>query len=111
MIDTGQTTGGQAQMGGSMGTWADVERIVASLPAVDQSTSFGNRAWKINKLTFAWARPLGKGDRSKLGDAAPAGEILAVRVEDQGAKQAVLGDTSLPCFRRGEDATSAWQRL
>lgn len=73
-----------------MVTWEDVDRIVAGLPEVTVGTSWGNRCWQVKRKTFAWARPLRKKDLAELGDNAPAGEILGVRVADQADKQAVL---------------------
>ena len=84
-----------------MATWGEVEKIVANLPEQDESTSYGHRAWKVRGKTFVWERPLGKSDQAAvraLGEEPYGGDILAVRVADEGAKQAVLGDTSLPCF-------------
>jgi len=78
-----------------MASWEDVATIASSLPGVDESTSYGNRDWKVSKKTFAWDRPLRKGEVEALGGfepegAAPRGEILAVRVADEEAKQALL---------------------
>jgi hypothetical protein len=39
-----------------------------------------------------WERPLRKPDLQALGDAAPEGPILGVRVEHLGAKEALLTD-------------------
>lgn len=39
-----------------------------------------------------WERPLRKPDLQALGDAAPGGPILGVRVEHLGAKEALLAD-------------------
>jgi hypothetical protein len=39
-----------------------------------------------------WERPLRKPDLQALGDAAPEGPILGVRVEHLGAKEALLAD-------------------
>ncbi len=50
----------------------------------------GLPAWKVKDKTFAWERPLRKGDLEALGADAPAGEILGARVEHEGAKQALL---------------------
>lgn len=75
-----------------MVTWDDVERITSGLPEVTEGTSWGNRCWKVKGKTFAWVRPLGKKDRADLGDAAPDGEILGVRVADAADKRAVLDE-------------------
>ena len=75
-----------------MADWNDVDRLARALPGVDESTSYGNRAWKIKDKSFAWERPLRKGDFEALGDAAPDGDILGVRVEHLVAKEALLAD-------------------
>jgi hypothetical protein len=41
---------------------------------------------------FVWERPLRNTDLKALGDSAPAGPILGVRVEHLGAKEALLAD-------------------
>jgi hypothetical protein len=46
----------------------------------------------VRDKTFAWERPLRRADLLALGDAAPAGPILGVRVPDLGAKEALLAD-------------------
>lgn len=71
-------------------TWEDVDRVASVLPEVVEATSFGDRCWKVKGKTFVWARPLRKKDRADLGDAAPEGEILGVRVADQADKRAVI---------------------
>jgi hypothetical protein len=82
-----------------MATWKDVELITSALPGVDERTSYGNRAWSVGKgHAFAWDRPLGKKDRRDLGDAAPDGPILAVRLEDIDAREAVLASGPAACF-------------
>ena len=78
-----------------MASWEDVEAVALALPEVGESTSYGNRDWKVRKKTFAWDRPLRKGEVEQLGGfepegAAPTGEILAVRVADEEAKQALV---------------------
>ncbi len=78
-----------------MASWEDVAEIAGALPEVDESTSYGNRDWKVRKKTFAWDRPLRPKEVEHLGGfepegAAPSGEILAVRVADEEAKQALI---------------------
>ncbi|MFC6706412.1 MmcQ/YjbR family DNA-binding protein [Flexivirga alba] len=75
-----------------MATWDDVRRIVADLPEVDTKVSWGHLMWRVKGKGFVWERPLGKKDRADLGDAAPDGEILGVRVPDEGVKQAFIAD-------------------
>jgi hypothetical protein len=77
-----------------MASWEDVARIAGALPEVGEEPSHGDRAWKVRKKTFAWERPLRAKEVEALGGfepegAAPSGEILAVRVADEEAKQAL----------------------
>ena len=76
----------------SMADWDDVDRLARALPGVDESTSYGNRAWKVKDKAFAWERPLRRSDLEALGDDAPDGPILGVRVEHLVAKEALLAD-------------------
>jgi hypothetical protein len=78
-----------------MASWEDVAAIAGALPEVAEERSYGERAWKVRKKTFAWERPLRKKEVEALGGfepegAAPSGEILAVRVADEEAKQALV---------------------
>jgi hypothetical protein len=75
-----------------MSDWDDVDRLARALPGVEESTSYGNRAWKVGGKGFVWERPLRKTDLEALGDAAPEGPILGVRVEHLVAKEALLAD-------------------
>jgi hypothetical protein len=76
-----------------MATWDDVQAVVATLPEVEERTSRGGvLEWRIRDKLFAWERPLRSADRTALGDAAPDGPIMAARVPDLGAKQALLAD-------------------
>lgn len=71
-----------------MATWDDVRRLVSALP----ETAEEDRTWRVRGKLVAWERPLRKGDLDALGDAAPDGPILATRVPDLGAKEALLAD-------------------
>jgi hypothetical protein len=77
-----------------MATWKDVSRLALALPEAEEGTTAGgrNRAWTVGKKMFAWERPLRKADLAALGDAAPAGPILGVKVEHLIAKEALLAD-------------------
>ncbi len=58
-----------------------------ALPGAEEGTSYGNRAWHVKKKSFAWERPLTKKDERELGDLAPEGDLLGVRVEDEMTKE------------------------
>jgi hypothetical protein len=73
-----------------MATWREVEEFALALPEVAEEPTFGNRAWKVRKKLFVWERPLRGKEVEQLGDAAPDGEILGVRVPDEEAKRALL---------------------
>jgi len=79
-------------------TWDDVERTATGLPSVEEGTTWGNRCWKVAGKTFVWVRPLGKKDRAQLGDAAPDGEVMAVRVDGEGGKAELLAAEPEVCF-------------
>jgi len=76
-----------------MATWEDVRRLALALPETSEKTTFGEfAAWQVRAKTFAWERPLRDSDLADLGDAAPTGPILAARVPDEGAKEALIAD-------------------
>jgi hypothetical protein len=70
-----------------MATWEDVRRIAAGLP---ETVEEPERQWRIRKKLIAWERPLRKSDLEALGDGAPTGEILGIRVCDEQDKQALI---------------------
>ena len=73
-----------------MATWDDVRRIAMALPEATERTSREHRQWRVKDKGFTWERPLRRTDLEALGDAAPDGPILGVRVEHLGAKEALL---------------------
>lgn len=76
-----------------MATWDDVAAVCAALPGTAESTSRdGSRQWRVGDKLYAWERPLRKADLAELGDAAPTGPVLAVRVPDEGAKLALVAE-------------------
>src|SRR3954451_18461469 len=60
------------------------------VPEPGERVSRDLRQWRVKDKLFVWERPLRRADREALGDAAPAGPILGVRVEHLGAKEALL---------------------
>lgn len=76
-----------------MSTWDDVRRIALALPETTERSAWEDvRQWRVKDKLFAWERPLRRADLEALGDAAPDGAILATRVADLGAKEALLAD-------------------
>jgi len=75
-----------------MAGWDDVRRIALGLPETTEGTSRGTAFWRVKDKGFVWERPLRQSDLRALGDAAPDGPILGVRVEHLGAKEALLAD-------------------
>jgi hypothetical protein len=75
-----------------MATWDDVRACALALPEAVENTLHGDVAWRVRDKLFAWERPLRRSDLEALGDAAPEGPILGVRVQDLGARAAVLAD-------------------
>ena len=74
-----------------MATWDDVRRLALALPqTVEDASREGLLSWRVKDKTFAWERPLRRVDLQALGDAAPQGPVLAARVPDLGAKEALL---------------------
>ena len=75
-----------------MATWNDVSRIVGELPLTAEHAPHD---WRVGKKLMAWERPLRKSDReafARLGAEPPAGDILGVRVSDEGVKYALVAD-------------------
>ncbi len=73
-----------------MADWDDVRRIALGLPETSERPSHGNAFWRVRDKGFVWERPLRQTDLRALGDAAPDGPILGVRVERLGAKEALI---------------------
>ncbi len=66
--------------------------MALALPQASERISRGRRQWLVRDKLFVWERPLRASDRRALGDRAPEGAILGVRVEHLGAKEALLAD-------------------
>jgi hypothetical protein len=73
-------------------TWEDVARIVGGLPLTAEQSPHD---WRVGKKLVAWERPMRPSDREALarsGSQPPEGDILGVRVSDEGVKFALIGD-------------------
>ncbi|GAA3755847.1 MmcQ/YjbR family DNA-binding protein [Micromonospora maritima] len=76
-----------------MASWDDVRRVALALPETTERGSYDDLpAWRVRDKMFVWERPLRRADLDALGDAAPDGPVLAARVPDLGAKEALLAD-------------------
>jgi hypothetical protein len=73
-------------------TWEDVRRIALALPETSEQGSWGSPSWRVKGKGFVWERPLRRADLDALGDDAPDGPILGVRVADVGVKEALVAD-------------------
>ena len=76
----------------------DVARVCLALPETSEVTSRSGRQWRVRDKLFVWERPLRSRDLDELGDAAPTGPVLGVRVPDEGAKQALIADDPVVFF-------------
>src|SRR5580698_9274852 len=70
--------------------WDDVGRIALALPESAERISRDLRQWRVKDKLFVWERPLRAKEIEALGESAPDGPILGARVEDLGAKEALL---------------------
>ena len=75
-----------------MATWDDVAGVVGKLALTDERSP---HEWRVGKKLIAWERPLRKSDHealAALGVEPPQGDILGVRVPDEGVKFALIAD-------------------
>lgn len=75
-----------------MATWDDVRACALALPEAVESALHGDVAFRVRDKLFAWERPLRRSDLEALGHDTPDGPILGIRVQDLGAKEALLAD-------------------
>jgi hypothetical protein len=75
-----------------MATWDDVASVVGELQLTEERSP---HEWRVGKKLIAWERPLRPSDRQALaarGVEPPDGDILGVRVADEGVKFALIAD-------------------
>ena len=73
-----------------MATWDDVASVVGELPLTEERSP---NEWRVGKKLIAWERPLRASDHQALtaqGIEPPRGDILGVRVADEGVKFALI---------------------
>lgn len=73
-------------------TWDEVARIVGELALTSEPSPHD---WRVGKKLLAWERPLRHSEREALartGSPPPNGDILGVRVSDEGVKFALIDD-------------------
>jgi hypothetical protein len=75
-----------------MATWDDVASVVGELPLGEERSP---HEWRVGKKLIAWERPMRASDNdalTALGIEPPRGDILGVRVADEGVKFALIAD-------------------
>ena len=75
-----------------MATWDDVAGVVGELRLTEERSP---HEWRVGKKLIAWERPLRKSDYEALtavGVEPPQGDILGVRVTDEGVKFALIAE-------------------
>ncbi len=72
-----------------MATWDDIRAAAAGLP---ETVEHQPHEWRARGKPLVWERPLRAADRDALGDAAPDGDIIGVRVADPGVAEALVAD-------------------
>ena len=75
-----------------MATWNDVARVVGELALTSEPSP---HEWRVGRKLLAWERPLRPSEREALAQSGvepPEGDILGVRVSDEGVKFALIAD-------------------
>jgi hypothetical protein len=75
-----------------MASFEDVRAIAMSLPGSEERVSRERLQWLVGGKLFVWERPLRPKEVEELGDDAPDGPVLGVRVEHLIAKEALVAE-------------------
>ena len=82
-----------------MVTLDDLRQLALALPEAEERAGHdATRAWHVRGKGFVWERPLRRADREALGDAAPDGLVVGVRVADLETKEVLLAAAPDVCF-------------
>lgn len=73
-----------------MSTLEDARRLALALPDTDEKLSWGHPMFRVRGKGFVWERPLRAKDRAELGESAPAGPILGVRIADVAERPSLI---------------------
>jgi hypothetical protein len=73
-----------------MASWDDVRSIALDLPEVVEEDNGRTTSWRVGARAFAWERLLRSSERAELGDEAPPGPALGLRVADPDVGQALV---------------------
>jgi hypothetical protein len=73
-----------------MASWDDVRRIALDLPGTVEQADGPSTSWRVGAKAYAWERHLRRGERERLGDAAPDGPALGLRTADPGVVDALV---------------------
>jgi hypothetical protein len=68
----------------------DVRRIALALPNTEERPTRDHAAWWVGGKLFVWERPLRRSDIVALGDRAPAGPVLGLRVGELEEKEELI---------------------
>lgn len=74
-----------------MATWDDVRRIALALPDTVEGADTNGLKWEVHGKYFVYERPLRKRDLEELGDSAPTGDLLGLRVAELDDKRGLIG--------------------
>jgi hypothetical protein len=83
--------------------WSFIDSLAAKVAGCkivfdEASPQHSLREWCLDGKIVAWERPLSKRDMSLLGEKAPKGRVLAIKMPDLITRDAWLQTVPGPCF-------------